>query len=75
MIYLSVGGGADLDHTWIRPWLMFIDIEIFMFEFGIFAGPNETTLGDYWRMIWQENISVMVMLCNLREEGRVREFM
>nr|XP_022310747.1 receptor-type tyrosine-protein phosphatase epsilon-like isoform X2 [Crassostrea virginica] len=30
-------------------------------------GPKQNTLSDFWHMIWQENISQIVMLTNLRE--------
>ncbi|XP_076448638.1 uncharacterized protein LOC143285265 [Babylonia areolata] len=33
-------------------------------------GPLETTTGDVWWMIWQENVSQIVMLTNLMENGK-----
>uniref|UniRef100_A0A915AHX7 Uncharacterized protein n=1 Tax=Parascaris univalens TaxID=6257 RepID=A0A915AHX7_PARUN len=33
-------------------------------------GPLENTIGDFWRMIWQENIDLILMLCRVTEEGR-----
>ncbi|XP_071953126.1 uncharacterized protein [Antedon mediterranea] len=30
-------------------------------------GPNKNSLGDFWRMIWQKDIKVMVMLTNIFE--------
>ncbi|CAM4927877.1 unnamed protein product [Rotaria socialis] len=35
-------------------------------------GPLQTTLKDFWRMIWQENISIVVMTTNVRESGTVK---
>ena len=34
--------------------------------------PRKCTLNDMWRMIWQENISYIVMLTNLKEGDRVK---
>ncbi|KAF4528174.1 hypothetical protein B566_EDAN016946, partial [Ephemera danica] len=30
-------------------------------------GPREETIGDFWRLVWQKNISCIIMLCNLTE--------
>jgi protein-tyrosine phosphatase len=37
-------------------------------------GPLQTTVKDFWRMIWQENISIIVMTTNIRESGTVKCF-
>ncbi|XP_071549429.1 receptor-type tyrosine-protein phosphatase S-like [Panulirus ornatus] len=33
---------------------------------------NEDTIGDFWRMIWESNTHVIIMLANLIENGRVK---
>ncbi|XP_044744581.1 receptor-type tyrosine-protein phosphatase T-like isoform X2 [Coccinella septempunctata] len=33
-------------------------------------GPKATTLTDFWRMIWQENVKHIVMLANIYEGGK-----
>ncbi|XP_078330573.1 receptor-type tyrosine-protein phosphatase T-like [Crassostrea virginica] len=33
-------------------------------------GPKNVTLADFWRMIWQENVKLIVMLTNIIENGK-----
>ena len=32
-------------------------------------GPLEHTVGDFWTMVWQQQVSAIVMLCRLMEQG------
>ena len=36
------------------------------------AGPLPHTMIDFWRMVWQEQVTLIVMLCNTVEGHRVR---
>ena len=37
-------------------------------------GPKENTVKDFWRMVWQQNVTQIVMLTNIMEGGKVRRF-
>ena len=34
-------------------------------------GPNKAMIGDFWKMIWQEKVTKVVMLTNLVESCKV----
>ena len=34
--------------------------------------PLPTTVNDFWRMIWEQKSSVIIMVTNLEEDGKVR---
>ena len=35
-------------------------------------GPIPASMNNFWTMVWNEMISVIVMLCGLEEHGRVK---
>lgn len=36
------------------------------------VGPKEETVGDFWRMIWEQQTSIIVMVSRCEEGNRVR---
>jgi len=37
-------------------------------------GPKNITIKDFWQMIWQENVEVIVMVTKLEEGRKVIQF-
>ena len=53
-----------------------IYIIIFRYRSAYIAtqGPLNETVEDFWRMLWEHNSTIVVMLTKLREMGRVGFF-
>ncbi|VDM28665.1 unnamed protein product [Toxocara canis] len=47
-----------------------ISSEFLSRKFICAQGPMENTIVDFWRMIWQEHIELIIMLCKLVEDGK-----
>nr|XP_022305574.1 receptor-type tyrosine-protein phosphatase alpha-like isoform X2 [Crassostrea virginica] len=41
-------------------------------EYIAAQGPRQNTLNDFWKMIWQEEVSSIVMLTNLKEGDKIK---
>jgi protein tyrosine phosphatase len=35
------------------------------------SGPNKHTIKDFWQMVWQEKVDIIVMVTKLQEDRRV----
>ncbi|EFO12879.1 protein-tyrosine phosphatase [Loa loa] len=46
----------------------------FLNPFICTQGPMQITVNDFWIMIMQEKVSNIIMLCNVREEGKNKCF-
>ena len=38
----------------------------------VIVGPMQTTLVDFWRLIWQERPPIIVMVTNVMEGNRIK---
>ena len=43
-------------------------------KFSFFSGPKAKTVSTFWKMVWEQNSSVIVMLTNLKEKEKVQKY-
>lgn len=57
-----------------------VGVDVMSYEFLLnvsqmscfFKGPRPNTLDDFWRMIWQQDVNLIVMITQLIEKTKVR---
>ncbi|KAK6011915.1 Protein-tyrosine phosphatase [Ostertagia ostertagi] len=67
-VVLNDGKGSDYIHAnYIRGRAINLHT---CFITSIYQGPLPTTIVDFWRMIWLEKVSHIIMLCSILECGK-----
>ena len=50
---------------------MNIHVNILLHTYTFMLGPKKNTIKDFWCMVWQEKVEIIVMVTKLEEDGRV----
>ena len=64
-----------LTHCSMLQWLPFTNSLQGYRQKGVYIatqGPLPHTVNDFWRMIWEQEVRCIVMLCKTEENGEVR---
>lgn len=56
---------------WLPGYLIFVLHNFFSIILIFLSGPKPKTIADFWSMIWQEEVSNIVCLTNLKEGTKV----
>ena len=66
--YVPIGIQEKADVHWSTRYIYILHGKFVMVLSG--SGPNENSLEDFWRMMWEERVPTIVMLTRIFE-GRV----
>ena len=50
----------------------FISTVVEGYSFIATQGPLTTTVANFWKMIWQYDVSIIMMFCNLEEKNKIK---
>ena len=51
--------------------MSFRDSRLQFINLIFFSGPKKNTIKDFWQMVWQEKVDIIVMVTKLQEDKRV----
>lgn len=69
---MATATGSDLNtNSWNRVNVQFFSRNAYIAT----QGALSETVEDFWRMLWEHNSTIVVMLTKLREMGRVSRFL
>ena len=61
------GDGND----YINASHVFYDTGQAVFKYIVAQGPKENTSGDFWQMVWENQVRIIAMVTTLVEKGRL----
>ena len=70
--YSMVKLGADLSDPCNYINANYITTVINDYKLIATQGPLATTVGNFWQMVYQNDISIIMMFCNLEERNKVK---
>jgi len=64
-----------LSLRWFKTYRLLLQPYPFcLISIWLYAGPTASTIDDFWRMIWEYDVSFIVMVTNCKEESKVNEY-
>jgi len=59
--------------VFVSDFLSCVKVECVISKLFTCSGPTKESLSDFWKMIWEQNISTIFMLTLWTEKGKVRK--